>query len=224
MPYSGGSSIQSGAAYQNWYLALLISYAFFEIDYVIYPEALKSNRTIVDDIKIRTRLGKIMHSVKFRSPSKKLHWGQSDLASQGIFSDFKRQHEAVPECKIVLVSESNCYLFSEVFVRARNSELPSDIYTILDSEYAIDEWEKAKKYLGYNDFQLIAFAKNVEMKCLPLIEIKNLIKHRFFSMGRDNEVKNLFYNKASESSSNKTKIDKTAISKWLDEEMIDFNR
>lgn len=223
MPYSGGSSMQSGAAYQNWYLALLISYVFFEIDYIIYPEALKSNTTIVDDIKVTTRLGKTRYSAKFRSPSKNLHWGQPELASQGILSDFKKQHEADPDCKIVLVSESNCYLFSEVFTRARNSELPSDIYEVLDSEYAIEEWEKVKKHLGYNDFQLIAFAKKVEIKCLPLVEIKNLIKHRFNYTQRHNDVKNLFFNKACECSSNKTRIDKTEISKWLDEEMIDFN-
>lgn len=223
MPYSGGSAMQSGAAYQNWYLALLISYAFFEIDYVIYPEALKSCTTIVDDIKVKTRLGKTMYSVKFRSPSKKLHWELSNLDSQGVFSDFKKQHEADPECKIVLVSESNCYLFSEVFMRARNVELPCDIYTVLDSEYAIEQWEKTKIYLDYNDFQLINFAKKVEVKCIPLIEIKDLIKHRFVNMGSHNEVKNLFYHKACECSSNKTKIDKTEINRWLDEDMIDFN-
>ena len=50
---------------------------------------LKINKTIVDDIKVIIRLGKIMHSVKFRSPFKKLHWGQPELASQGFFSDFK---------------------------------------------------------------------------------------------------------------------------------------
>ncbi|EKF54948.1 hypothetical protein I215_09516 [Galbibacter marinus] len=224
MPYSGGSSTQSGIAYQNWYLALLISHAFFEVDYVIYPEALKSDKTIVDDIKVKTRLGKIMHSVKFRSPSKKLHWEQSNLFSQGVFSDFKKQHEADPECTIVLVSENNCYLFSEVFMRARNAELPNDIYTVLVSEYAIEQWEMAKKYLGYDDFQLIAFAKKIEMKCIPLIEIKDLIKHRFINMGCHNEVKNLFYHKAGECSSNKTKIDKTEINRWLDEDMIDFNK
>lgn len=74
MPYSGGSSMQSGADYQNWYLALLISYAFFETDFVIYPEALRNDWTIVDDIKVKTRLGQTMYSAKFRSPSKKLHW------------------------------------------------------------------------------------------------------------------------------------------------------
>lgn len=223
MPYSGGSSMQSGAAYQNWYLALLISYAFFEIDYVIYPEALKSNKTIVDDIKVKTRFGKTFYSAKFRSPSKKLHWEQSYLYSQGIFSDFKEQHESDSECTIVLVSESNCYLFSEVFMRARNAELPSDIYKVLDSEYAIDEWEKAKNYLNYDDFQLITFAKKVEIKCLPLIEIENLIKHRFINMGHHNHIKSLFYNKAGKCSSNKTRIDKTEINRWLDEDMIYFN-
>ena len=61
------------------------------------------------------------------------------------------------------------------------------------------------------------------MKCIPLIEIENLVKHRFVNMGHHNNVKNLFYNKAGKCSSNKTRIDKTEISKWLDEEMIDFN-
>jgi hypothetical protein len=110
-----------------------------------------------------------------------------------------------------------------VFTRARNAELPSDIYKVLDSQFAIEQWEKAKRYLNYNDFQLIAFAKKVSMKCLPLIEIKNLIKHRFIHIGRYNEVKNLFYHKAGECSSNKTKIDKTEINRWLNEDMIDFN-
>ena len=60
MPYSGGSATHSGIVYQDWYLALLMSYTFFEIDYIIYPEALKSNTTIVDDIKVKTRLGRYL--------------------------------------------------------------------------------------------------------------------------------------------------------------------
>ena len=223
MPYPGGSAMQSGAAYQNWYLALLISYAYLEPDFIIYPEALRSKTVVVDDINVKSRLGKTVYSAKFRSSSKRLHWDQSNLYSQGIFKEFKNQHSVDSSCKIVLVSESNCYLFSEVFMRARNAELPNQIYDVLQSDFAIEQWEEAKQYLGYNDFQLIEFAKKVEIRCLPLVEIQNLLKHRFVSVGHHNAVKNLFFNKACESSSNKTKIDKKAIINWFYEEMIEFN-
>jgi len=224
MPYSGGSAMQAGARYQNWYLALLISYAYFEPDFIIYPEALRSRTVIIDDINVKSRLGKTVYSAKFRSSSKKLHWDQSNLKSQGIFNEFKKQHLADPNCKMILVSESNCYLFSEVFKRARNADIPNQIYDFLDSDFAIEQWEQAKVNLGFDDFQLIKFAKKTEIRCLPEIEIENLLKHRFGHIGDHNAVKNLFFNKASECSSNKTKINKQTIIQWFNEEMIEFKK
>ena len=68
----------------------------------------------------------------------------------------------------------------------------------------------------------MGFAKRVEMRCIPLTEIQNLIKHRFTLFGYGH-IKDIFFSRAIECSGRKTKIDKAEVNKWLMEEMIYLN-
>jgi len=224
MPYSGGSSTNAGILYQNWFLALQLSYAFFENNFDVFPEALRNKSVIVDDIAIKHRAKDVFYSLKFRSPATNLHWSPSTLNSQSIFRDFKKQHEANPQSKIFLVSECNCYLFSEVFMRARNALVPHDIPDVLVTDFAITQWESAKKYLGYNDFELIRFSKNVNIRVLPIQEIKTLVKHRFNTHTNHSGIETFLFEKAVDCSSNKTYVNKLVLNNWFEEEGIEFNK
>lgn len=224
MPYSGGSSTNAGAEYQNWFLALLFSYAFFEKDYEIYPEALRGKSVIVDDILVKEATKKKFFSVKFRAPSNALHWSQSYLNSEDIFSDFKKQFEANEDDDLYLVSECSCYLFTEVFARARNSKMGGlDIEHVLSSKYAIDEWEKAKDHLKYDDTRMIEFARKVNSLTLPLKEIQYLVKHRFSQFSNEKLVSYFLFSKAVETSALKTAVDKLRLNRWFAAEQISFN-
>ncbi|PQJ78968.1 hypothetical protein [Polaribacter porphyrae] len=223
MPYSGGSSTHSGIAYQNWFLALQVAYSFFEANRIIYPEAFTTDISIIDDIKVIHNGQTTFFNVKYRSPASNLHWNQGDLKSQLLFKNLRHQHEANKKANIILVSESNCYLITEVFIRARNAMTPADLPLALESIKAIEEWEKAKLGLDYNDFQLLTFAKKVSMRSLPLFEIQNLIEHRFNPLGNSKAVSKLFFAKSIECSSNKTMIEKKNINKWLLDDGIHFN-
>lgn len=223
MPYSGGSSTNSGVRYQNWFLALQFSYAFFEQDYQIYPEALRSVTIKVDDIVVKTKGKDFFYSSKFRSPSKNLHWFNGDLSSQEVLLDFKKQLIATPNATITLISESNCYLFSEVFKRARNAIGSIDIHKKLNNPFAIKAWEKAQETLGYDDFEMIEFARRVNIRAIPIEEIENLVKHRFMHVTDQNLVSKLLFDKAVESSSYKTPVNKFTINNWFLEESISIN-
>lgn len=222
MPYSGGSSTNSGVYYQNWFLALQFSYAFFEQDYTIFPEALRTPSIIVDDIVVKSKDNHFFFSLKFRSPSKKHHWSHGDLCSQKILDDFQKQLDVNPSSHLTLISESNCYLFSEVFARARNAAGSYDIYEKLDTDYAIKEWESAKEYLKYDDFEMINFAKKVRIRTIPVEELKFLIKHRFSHVTDQNLIPEFLFEKAVEASSNKTTVNKTTLNNWFQEKCINF--
>ncbi|WP_294670055.1 hypothetical protein [uncultured Fluviicola sp.] len=223
MPYSGGSSTTTGVEYQNWFLTLLFSYAFFEQDYHIYPEALRTSMIKVDDIVVKSKHGDFFYSLKFRSPSKNLHWSHSDLCSQDILLDFKQQLIATPKAKLVLISESNCYLFSEVFNRAINASGSQDIHEKLDNEFAVDVWEKAKHVLDFDDFQMIDFARRVTNRTLPIEDLKYLVRHRFMHVTNHDLVAELLLSKALECSSNKRVVNKLVINNWLQERTIPIN-
>lgn len=216
MPYSGGSSTTTGIQYQNWFLALQFSYAFFETNFDIYPEALKVNSVIIDDIVVKSNKQDMFYNVKFRSPSKNLHWEPYSLKSQGVFRDLKKQHEANPNSKIVLVSESGCYLFSEVFRRAENAINGIDIHEALDSEFAINQWEITKDILDYDDLELLKFARKVDIKTIPLKEIIYLIKHRFIHYTQVKFIEDFLFAKAVNSSSNKTFVNKLKLNNWFE--------
>jgi len=216
MPYSGGSSTTAGIEYQNWFLALQFSYAFFETNFDIYPEALKVNSVVIDDIAVKNKKQDIFYNIKFRSPSKHLHWEPAQLKSQGVFRDLKKQHEANPNSQIVLVSESGCYLFSEVFRRAENAINGIDIHEALDSDFTISQWEITKDILGYNDLELLSFARKVSVKTIPLEEIRYLIKHRFINHIEENCIEHFLFSKAVSSSSNKTFVNKLKLNNWFE--------
>lgn len=222
MPYPGGSATTTGIRYQNWFLALQIAYSFFETNRIIYPEAFTDEVNIIDDIKIVHERQTTYFNIKHRSPANNLHWNQSQLNSQSIVKHFKDQHEADENAQIVFVSECNCYLFTEVFHRAKNARTPVDIEKALQSKRCIDFWYEAMDAFGYDDFKLLALAKKVKMRSIPLFEIKKLIEHRFTSLGNHKAVANLFYEKGSGCSADKTRIDKEDINRWLIEDGIHF--
>lgn len=215
MPYTGGSSTNAGVYYQNWFLALLYSYAYFEQDYIIFPEALRSSTVVIDDIVVKSKTKNYYYSSKFRSPSTNHHWAHSNLCSEGILNDFKEQLLLNPNAQITLISENGCYLFSEVFARAKNALGSFDIHEKLESKHAIKEWESAKTHLECDDFQMINFAKSVNIKVIPVEELKFLIKHRFRHVTNENNVSALLFDKAVEASSLKTTVNKITINEWF---------
>lgn len=221
MPYSGGSSTAAGVQYQNWFLALQFSYVFFEMDFAIYPEALKTRLIHVDDICVRRNNKLSFYNVKFRAPSKRLHWSPKNLFDEGVLTDFKLQHKLTPDSDLTFVSESGCYLFSEVFKRARNAIGMTDLETALNSEYAQEVWEQTKTYMNYNDLEMVGFAQKVQMKTIPLEEIQFLLKHRFDHVNHNgHEVSKVFYINAIDSSINKTFVNKDLLIRWLQDESI----
>jgi len=224
MPYKGGSSTTTGIQYQNWFLALQVAYSFFERDRIIYPEAFTDDIDIIDDIKIVQGKLTTYFNVKHRSPAENLHWNQGQLISQNIVKHLKLQFEANRNSKIVFVSESNCYLITEVFRRASNARTPMDVDTALQTNKCISLWEQAKEAFKYDDFELLALAKNITMSSLPLYEIQKLIEHRFTAQanGQHKAISKLFFTKSMECSANKTRIDKEDINRWLIEDGISF--
>jgi len=221
MPYHGGSAMHAGANYQNWFLTLQFSYAFFEPAYDIFPEILRTKSEIVDDICIKHKKEVTFYSLKYRPPSNNLHWNVSNLSKAKIFEEFKKQYEANPNCNIFLVSECNCYLFAEVFKRARNASSQHDIEKYLDnSKEAIKAWNEAKEKLNYNDIKLIQFAKKVGIKTLPIEEIEYLVKHRFSNITDEKRIEDLLFKKASTASSLKTHVNKFVLNTWFDENSI----
>ncbi len=218
MPHSGGSATNAGIYYQNWFLALQFSYAFFEKNYVIKPEALNK---FVDDIFIDHNSKEFYFSLKYRSPSKGLNWTLCNLKSENILIDFKKQFERNPLCEIYLVSESNCYLFSEVFVRARNALGQHDILENLKSKICIKEWIKVKEVLEFDDFQLIDFAKRVNILTIPNREIKYLVKHRF-QHASNYKIDSFLFEKAVDCSSLKTRVTRNTLIDWFQEEGIEL--
>ncbi|MAQ75552.1 MAG: hypothetical protein CL613_04365 [Aquimarina sp.] len=223
MPYSGGSSTASGVEYQNWFLALQVAYSFFEKDRVIFPEVFTDNTNIIDDIKIVQGKQSTYYNVKHRSPAESLHWNLAQLTSQNVVKHIKQQFEANPNANIVFVSESNCYLITEVFMRATNANSPMDIDMALESQRCIQLWEQAREAFDYDDFRLLALARKTTMRSVPLYEIKKLIEHRFITLGNHMAVSDLFFTKCVQCSANKTRIDKENINLWLSENGISFN-
>lgn len=222
MSYPGGSSTASGVEYQNWFLALQVAYCFFEKDRIIFPECFIDDFNIIDDIKVLQGKQSTFFNVKQNAPAEHLHWGISQLVSQKVVAHIRNQFEADNKAKIVFVSESNCYLITEIFNRVRNALTPMDISQALQSERCAVLWEDAKEAFGYNDFELLALARNVSMRSLPLYEIKKLIEHRFVPLGQPFAVANLFLAKSLECSKNKTRIEKIDINRWLAENDINF--
>ncbi|MBD79034.1 MAG: hypothetical protein CL840_08955 [Crocinitomicaceae bacterium] len=222
MPHPGGSSTTAGVMYQNWFLALQLSYAFFEPSMDIFPEALRSKTVIVDDIAIRRGNQEIYNSVKYQAPGNVRHWSMGNLKSENILDDFKKQHEATPLAEIYLVSECGCYLFSEVFNRAKNAT-GQDIQEELGSKHAIRLWDEVKHALGYNDLKLIQFAKQVYCKTLPLEEIKYLIKHRFSHLVKGTIIEDTLFSIAMEASSNKTLMNKQKLNDLFKQHSIILN-
>lgn len=223
MPYPGGSSTTSGIRYQNWFLAHQVAKSHFEANRVIYPEAFTDDINIIDDIKIVDGKKTKYFNVKFRSPAKNLHWGIGDLISQNVIKHIKQQFEVDSDAQILFVSESNCYLITEVFQRARNLPNTGDIYKVLESDWCIDLWEKTKEAFGYGDIELYNLATKVSMRSLPLYEIKQLIEHRFASYGNGKSIAKLFFEKSTEYSSYKRRIRKADINRWLMEDGISLN-
>lgn len=222
MSYLGGSATTTGIQYQNWFLALQVAFSFFETNRLILPEAFTDDVTVIDDIKIIQDRRATYFNVKYRSPAPNLHWNQSQLISQSIVKHFKEQHEKDENAQIVFVSESNCYLFTEVFHRAKNARSPAEIEMVLQSERCIELWYRAMEVFGYTDFQLLALARKVTMRSLPLFEIQKLIEHRFTALGNHKAVAKLFFTKSIECSADKRRIDKEDINRWLVEDGIHF--
>lgn len=222
MPYPGGSATTTGINYQNWFLALQIAYSFFEQNRIIYPEAFTDDVPIIDDIKIVQNRQTTYYNVKHRSPADNLHWNQGQLNSQLIVKHVKQQFEADRKARIVFVSESNCYLITEVFRRTNNALTPLDLDQVLQSNKCIDLWEKARVAFNYNDFELLALSKNVTMRSLPLFELEKLIEHSFAALGNQKAVAKLFFAKSIECSSKKRRIEKENINRWLIEDGIYF--
>lgn len=221
MPYSGGSSTIAGTNYQNWFLALQCAYAFFEKDFEIFPEALRNDNVIIDDVRVKKRTSETYYSVKLSPPNNSLHWSVSALKSENIFRDFKKQFRKTPKAKLVLVSQSNCYLFAEVFRRGSNASGPADIDDNLNSKNCVELWEEVKEYLEFDDFEMIRFAQQVSIKTIPQDEIELLIKHRFLNISAQPSITSLLFQKSAECAPYKTKISKELINSWfLDENII----
>lgn len=223
MSYPEGSATHIGVEYQSWFLALQIAYSFFEPDRIIYPEAFITDSSIIDDIKVVQNKITTFYNVKHISPAKSMHWNNGELVTHCVIKHIKQQYEADRKAKIVFVSQSDCYLVTEVFQRAINAITINDLDQVLASRRCIEIWESAKEVFDYDDYSLLGLAKNVSMRCLPLYEIKKLIEHRFVPLGHPKEVANLFAIKSLECSGRKTRITKELINSWLLENGINFN-
>ncbi len=115
-------------------------------------------------------------------------------------------------------------MFTEVFARARNSRMGGlDIEEVLSSTNAIQEWEKAKNHLGYDDTRMIEFARQVNCLTLPLEEIKCLIRHRFFQFKGQSLIPEFLFSKAVEASGKKTAVDIVRLRQWFGEKQISLN-
>ncbi|TXD82113.1 hypothetical protein ESY86_15720 [Subsaximicrobium wynnwilliamsii] len=222
MAYPDGSATHIGVEYQCWFLALQISFSFFEPDRIIYPEAFITDVSIIDDIKVVENGVTTFYNVKHISPAKSMHWNISELVSNCVVKHIKQQYEVDRKAKIVFVSQSDCYLITEVFQRAVNAITVNDLDMVLASKRCIENWESAKEVFDYDDQTLLGLAQNVSMRCLPLYEIKKLIEHRFTTLGHHKNLANLFVAKSLECSGRKTRITKGLINGWLLECGINF--
>jgi hypothetical protein len=219
MPYSGGSSTIAGGNYQNWFLALQCAYVFFERDMIVLPEAPKKDN-FIDDIKVILKSRTTYFNVKLSPPSSSLHWTLSNLNTENILEDFLNQFIQTPDATLYLVSQSNCYLISEVFRRASNAFGEQDIEHHLESKACIDLWNKTKNQLELNDYNMIQFARNVRIKTIPQEEIQLFIKHRFLNVSEQSRIAELLLRKSSECAPYKTKISKELINSWFLEDDI----
>ena len=222
MSHPESSATNMGVEYQNWFLALQIAYSFFEPNRVIYPENFKTPIDIIDDIKVVENRQSTFYNIKQISSAKSLHWNNGALKKNCVIEHIKQQFEADTTANIVFVSQSNCYLFTEVFQRAVNALTIADLNKVLASDHCSESWESAKDEFNYDDARLLALARKVTMRCLPLYEIKKLIEHRFVPLGHHQIIGDIFFAKAVECSARKTRITKELINLWLEEKSISF--
>jgi hypothetical protein len=224
MPYSGGSSTNAGINYQQSFLALQYSFLYFEPNMRVIAEC-RSGSNIIDDIISSSKDNITFFNLKFRSPNKNLNWNLPDLKKENILIDFFDQHVMNPNSDIFLISESPCYLISEVFRRAETANGIADISDKLESDYAKKNWEDLKTILNeFDDFKLIAFAKKVKTLTLPISEIEYLIEHRFSHVSDSKTIIDVLVKKAGENSVWSKEMKKEDVNGWFTEKNILINK
>jgi broad-specificity NMP kinase len=187
MAERGGSSTIAGVEYEQWVFVYYMSELIFSNDdnCTITPQKVREKdplsqdlqkKVFVDDLVIDKDGETFYCTIKQHSPT--ATWNVSQLKSNGVISDIKKQFESNPNGKIRIISQSDSLIIREL-KRLKGFTTRNEIQEALGSTNLIKEWDELVNAFEFDQEKMLKLALNLDIFLLDSEVIEQTVSKLF---------------------------------------------